>query len=60
MTVTTPGGTSPTSTADDFTYVSTPTVSKLTPTEGPEAGKTSVTIEGSGFTGCLLYTSRCV
>ena len=51
VTVETPGGTSTTSAADDFTYVSTPTVTKVEPAEGPEAGKTKVTIEGSGFDG---------
>ena len=56
VTVKSPGGTSATSAADDFTYVSTPTVSKLTPTEGPEAGKTTVTIEGSGFTGATAVS----
>ena len=50
VTVVTAGGTSATSPADDFSYVSTPTVSKLTPAEGPEAGKTTVTITGTGFT----------
>jgi hypothetical protein len=53
VTVTTPAGTSPTSTADQFTYtaVTAPAVTALNPTSGPEAGGTSVTITGSGFTG---------
>ena len=56
VTVTSAGGTSTTSAADDFSYVSTPTVAKLTPAEGPEAGKTTVTIEGSGFTGATAVS----
>ena len=56
VTVTSAGGTSATSAADDFSYVSTPTVTKLTPAEGPEAGKTTVTIEGSGFTGATVVS----
>ncbi|HTU19333.1 MAG TPA: IPT/TIG domain-containing protein [Gemmataceae bacterium] len=37
--------------ADDYTYVAAPTVTGLTPTAGPLAGGTSVTITGTGFTG---------
>ena len=51
VTVETAGGTSATSTADDFTYVSTPTVTKVEPSSGPAAGETSVTITGSNLTG---------
>ena len=51
VTVETPGGTSAISSADRFSYVTAPTVGKLTPSEGPEAGNTTVTIEGSGFAG---------
>jgi len=49
--VTTPGGTSATSAADQFTYSSGPTVTGLSPTSGPVAGGTSVTITGANFTG---------
>jgi hypothetical protein len=49
VTVETPGGTSPTSSADLFTYA--PTVTKVEPNIGPAAGGTSVTITGTGFTG---------
>ena len=56
VTVVTAGGTSATSPADDFNYVSTPTVSKLAPAEGPEAGKTTVTITGTGFTGATAVS----
>jgi len=51
ITVTTPGGTSPTSAASQFTYVSAPTVTLVSPTSGPSAGGTSVTVTGSNFTG---------
>lgn len=50
--VTTPGGTSPVSTADQFTYVAAaPTVTSLSPTGGPTTGGTSVIITGTNFTG---------
>ena len=55
VTVTTPGGTSATSSADQFTYIPVPTVSpivsSISPTSGTDAGGNSVTITGSGFTG---------
>ncbi len=51
ITVTTPGGTSATSSADRFTYVAAPTVTALSATSGPAAGGTTVTITGTGFTG---------
>ena len=49
VTVTAAAGTSPISSADQFTYA--PTVSGLSPTSGPAAGGTLVTIIGTGFTG---------
>ncbi|WP_308492505.1 IPT/TIG domain-containing protein [Microbacterium terrisoli] len=51
VTVTTPGGTSGPGT---FTFVAppaAPVISSLTPTSGPTAGGTVVTITGTGFTG---------
>jgi len=51
MRVTTPGGISATSNADRFTYLVAPTVTNISPTSGPAAGGTTVTITGSGFTG---------
>jgi hypothetical protein len=56
VTVTTPNGTSATATADQFTSVApppvpAPTVSSLSPTSGPTAGGTSVTIKGTNFNG---------
>jgi cyclophilin family peptidyl-prolyl cis-trans isomerase len=47
VTVTTPGGTSATSSSDKFTYA--PTVTAVTPDSGPTAGSTQVTITGTGF-----------
>ncbi|MGC2775495.1 MAG: IPT/TIG domain-containing protein, partial [Bradyrhizobium sp.] len=49
--VTTAGGTSATSAADQFTYIGPPTVTLISPTTGPVAGGTSVAITGTGFTG---------
>ena len=49
--VTTPGGTSATSAADQFTYLPAPTVTAITPNAGPAIGGTSVTITGTGFSG---------
>ena len=51
ITVSTPGGTSATSSADQFTYVAAPTVTSLSVTSGAAAGGTTVTITGTGFTG---------
>ncbi|MDH2406385.1 IPT/TIG domain-containing protein, partial [Bradyrhizobium sp. SSUT18] len=51
VTVTTSGGTSATSAADQFTYFGTPTVTSISPTGGPVAGGTSVTITGTNFSG---------
>jgi hypothetical protein len=49
--VNTPVGNSPTSSADKFTYVAVPAVAGISPSSGPTAGGTNVTITGSGFTG---------
>jgi hypothetical protein len=51
VTVTTPGGTSATSSADKFAYIVAPAVTGVSPTSGPAAGGTLVTITGTGFTG---------
>src|SRR5205807_9379849 len=58
ITVTTLGGSSATSTADQFTYVSVPApvVTGLSPTAGPLVGGTIVTITGSNFTGATAVT----
>jgi hypothetical protein len=45
-------GTSATSAADQFTYTNTiPSVTSISPNNGPQAGGTSVTITGANFTG---------
>ncbi|HEX5761997.1 MAG TPA: IPT/TIG domain-containing protein [Solirubrobacterales bacterium] len=51
VTVTTVGGTSADTAADDFTYHAAPTITNLNPSTGPPAGGNSVTITGTGFTG---------
>jgi hypothetical protein len=51
VTVTTIGGTSAVSPADQFTFIGEPVVTGLSPTSGPVAGGTSVTISGSNFGG---------
>ncbi len=56
VTVTTAHGTSPTSPADVFTYANLPVVTGITPTSGPAAGGTVVTISGTGFTGATGVT----
>lgn len=50
VTVTTPGGTSIVSSADEFTYVPTPTLTAISPNAGPIGGGTVVTITGTNFT----------
>ncbi|WP_245235547.1 IPT/TIG domain-containing protein [Mesorhizobium erdmanii] len=54
--VTTVGGTSTTSAADQFTYAAAPTVAAVAPTAGPVAGGTSVAITGTGFTAATAVT----
>jgi phospholipase C len=50
VTVTTAGGTSATSPADQFRYAPPPTVSAVSPGKGPVGGNTTVTISGGEFT----------
>ena len=50
VTVTTAGGTSSTSGADQFTYAPIPTVTALSPSCGVDAGADQVVVTGSGFT----------
>ncbi len=51
VTVTTPSGTSATSSADDFTYFAVPTVTGVSPNTGPNTGGTTVTVTGTNLTG---------
>ncbi len=56
ISVTSPGGTSPSAPADQFTYTAVvsplaPTVNKVSPNYGPPGGGTAVTITGTNFTG---------
>jgi phospholipase C len=48
ITVTTPNGTSALGTVDRFTY-GPPTIAAVSPSSGPTAGGTSVTVNGTGF-----------
>ena len=54
--VTTAGGTSATSTNDQYTYVTPPAVTLVSPSSGPAAGSTSVTITGTNFTGATAVS----
>jgi hypothetical protein len=51
VTVTTTGGTSATSSADQFTYVAAPAVTGLSPSSEPVAGGMQVTITGTSLAG---------
>jgi hypothetical protein len=53
--VTTPSGSSAVVTADHYTYV-VPAVTKVSPTSGPAAGGTTVTITGVQFHGATAVT----
>ena len=57
VTVTAPGGTSPPSSADLFTYIAAaPVVGGLSPAIGPAAGGTVVTITGASLTGATTVS----
>lgn len=49
--VTTRAGTSAARSVDRYTYYAAPVVASLSPSSGPAAGGTDVTITGTGFTG---------
>jgi len=49
--VTTPSGMSPATAADNFTYISAPVVSSVSPNTGSTSGGTVITIVGAGLTG---------
>jgi len=50
VTVTTANGTSATTAADQFTYLAAPTVTAVSPNQGPLTGGGTLTITGTGFT----------
>ena len=58
ITVTTPSGTSSTSSADQYTYTaaSAPAITGLAGSTGPTTGSTPFTILGTGFTGATSVT----
>ena len=56
ITVTASAGTSLVVPADEFTYVTTPSIQKLTPRGGTTLGGNNVTITGSGFTGATAVS----
>jgi capsule polysaccharide export protein KpsE/RkpR len=51
VTLTTPGGTSARTSADHYTYVPRPTVTRILPNTGPSSGGTVVTITGTNLAG---------
>jgi hypothetical protein len=56
VTVTTPGGTSALTPADEYTYESLPVISAVTPSAGPVTGGQVVTVAGSGFVAGMTAT----
>jgi hypothetical protein len=54
--VTTAGGTSPNTAADDYTFVAAPAISGLSPTSGPAAGGNTVTITGTNLASASAVT----
>ncbi|NOU48613.1 MAG: hypothetical protein HOO86_16350, partial [Bacteroidales bacterium] len=56
ITATTSGGTSATSSSDQFTYIVVPTVTSISPTSGSTTGGTSVTITGTNLTGATAVS----
>lgn len=56
ITVTTTGGTSVTSSSDQFTYISAPTISGLSTGVGPVSGGKAVVITGTNFSNATAVT----
>ncbi|HEY0805275.1 MAG TPA: IPT/TIG domain-containing protein, partial [Pseudonocardiaceae bacterium] len=56
VTVVTDGGTSAKSDGDKYTYLTRPTVTALTPTTGPAAGGTVVTVTGTNLASTTSVT----
>jgi hypothetical protein len=57
--VVTPAGKSAVASGDGFTYLALPVVTGVSPSSGPHAGGTVVTVTGTGFTGAtqVLFAS---
>jgi probable HAF family extracellular repeat protein len=51
ITVTSPDGTNESASADNFRYIPAPTIGRLRPGSGPQAGGTDVKIKGTDFAG---------
>lgn len=60
VSVTNASGTSPNVAADDYEYLGGPNITGVSPTGGPTAGGTVVTITGSGFTGVTAVSFGAV
>ena len=56
VSVTGPGGTSPVSVADQYSFVAAPTLTLATPPSVPEGGGTSVILTGTALTGATLVS----
>jgi len=56
VTVTTPGGTSGLSSADLYEHLARPVVTQVSPSSGPLAGGTLITITGTSFAGSVTVT----
>ena len=60
ITVETPGGTSPVTAADEYAYAPVPTVTNVTPGDGPIGGTNTITIAGTGFSSGSLFSATRV
>jgi Pro-kumamolisin, activation domain/IPT/TIG domain len=56
VTVTTPGGTSALATGDAYAYPAPPVITALSPSTGPTAGGTAITITGINLTGATAVS----
>ncbi|MFM7251853.1 MAG: IPT/TIG domain-containing protein, partial [Ilumatobacteraceae bacterium] len=56
VSVTTPGGTSADTAADDFTYAAPPAVTSVAPDKGSVTGGTTIVINGTDFVGVTAVT----
>jgi hypothetical protein len=60
ITVETPAGTSAITPADEYAYAPVPTVTNVTPGNGPLAGRNTITVAGSGFMSGSLFSATRV